>query len=381
MARSITLAAVLLLVLAGCGDAGDAPATTGAPDPTVAGDTTTTMATPEPTSTTSASTSSPTTTAAADDGTVVTSAPAPLAWEEIAAGGSGPAARRNAVLAVDSAAQHAYLHGGRVGGDSVADLWRLDLSTGIWEELPASGDGPEPRFSHTGIWDETRSRLVVFSGEGERFGDFFSDVWAYDPAAGTWEEIAPDGAGPADRYGSCAGYDAAGDRFLITHGFTDTGRFDDTWAFDLAANTWTEVTPDGGLPGARCLHACGYDDATGNLVMFGGQDDDRAFLDDTWVFDGLAWTQGPSGPSARKFPALAPGVGGIVVFGGDSADGDVGDTWLYADGSWVELAPAAVPSPRESAAAGFVADGSVVVFGGAGPDGDLSDAWRLFPGG
>lgn len=375
MRRWTFVSIALSLLVAACGDAGDATTTT----PPLAVDTSSTTLTTEPTQT-----SAPPATTGATDTTTSTSTvtqPAPLTWAEVSAGTGGPAPRRNAVLVVDAASQHAYLHGGRVDGDSVADLWRLDLVSGAWEELPGSNDGPEPRFSHTGVWDEARSRLVLFSGEGERFGDFFSDVWAYDPAGGTWEEIAADGAGPADRYGSCAGYDAAGDRFLISHGFTDTGRFDDTWAFDLATNSWTDVTPDGDVPGARCLHGCGFDAATGSLVMFGGQDDDRAYLDDTWVFDGSSWAEGPAGPSARKFPGLAPGVGGIVVFGGDSADGYLADTWLYAEGGWQELFPAASPSPRESTAAASDSDGSVLIFGGGGPDGDLADFWRLRPGG
>ncbi len=388
--KRLAIGAVLVLVAAACGDADDSaqppdtvvaaqlttvPAVEAAPTttaPAPAGDemTTTTISPPAPTTT-----AAPTTTTAPP-------APDPAAWRQVATTGAAPPPRQNAVLGYDAAANTVYLHGGRSGGESLNDLWALDLDAGAWTELPGSGAGPTPRFSHTGVWDAQRNRFVVFSGEGQGFGDFFSDVWAYDPAAAAWEELAPNGAGPSNRYGSCAGYDQAGDRFLITHGFTDSGRFDDTWAFDLAANTWTDVTPDGALPGARCLHACGYEPATGALVMFGGQDDDVAFLDETWSFDGSAWAQGPAGPSARKFPGLAPVGGGIAVFGGDTAGGDAGDTWHLAGGTWAELAPAAAPSPREGPAATSDAAATLmVIFGGRGPDGELSDTWVFTPGG
>ncbi len=391
--RPLALAAVLLLVAAACGDADDSaqppdtvvaaqPITT-APPPAIDDDataaTTTTVASTIGDEMTTTTTTAPPTTAPP------TTAPPPAAapaWQQMETGGAAPSPRQNAVLGYDAAAKTVYLHGGRSGGESLNDLWALDLGTGAWTELPGSGSGPTARFSHTGVWDERRSRFVVFSGEGAGFGDFFSDVWAYDPAAGAWVELAEGSTGPTDRYGSCAGYDAAGDRFIITHGFTDDGRFDDTWEFDLAANTWTELTPAGALPGARCLHACGYDAGTASLVMFGGQDDDVAFLDETWVFDGGGWTQGPAGPSARKFPGLAPVGGGIAVFGGDTADGDAGDTWHFAGGAWAQLTPEASPPPREGPAATADSAGAVmVIFGGRGPDGELNDTWVFTAGG
>ena len=80
-------------------------------------------------------------------------------------------------------------------------------------------------------------------------------------AVGEWELLAPDGAGPANRYGSCAGYDPIRNRVLVSHGFTDFGRFDDTWAYSLADGTWTDISPEGERPIERCLHACTYDAA------------------------------------------------------------------------------------------------------------------------
>ncbi len=385
--KPLALLAVSLLVVAGCGDADDSAQP---PETVVAAATPSTTVPPAAVEETAPATTvvstigdeMTTTTTTAAPTTTAPPAAAPAMWQRVETSGDSPPSRENAVLGYDAASGTVYLHGGRSGGESRNDLWALDLGTGTWTELPGSGEGPTPRFSHTGVWDEQRSRFVVFSGEGEGFGDFFSDVWAYDPAVGAWEELAPGGAGPTDRYGSCAGYDAAGDRFLITHGFTDSGRFDDTWAFDLAANTWAEVTPGGELPGARCLHACGYDAATGSLVMFGGQDDDVPFLDETWVFDGSGWSPAPAGPSARKFPGLAPVGGGIVVFGGDSAEGDAGDTWRFAGGGWAELAPVPAPPPREGPAAASDSAGALmVIFGGKGPEGELNDTWVFTPGG
>ncbi len=384
MTRLLAAAFGMVLVAAACGDTSDptitdrpaATSATTAPAPTAAPTTTT----PPPTA--PAVTTPPTTApSATDQPTTTTAAAAPPApgWTRLATT-DDPPGRANPILVVAGEERAAYLHAGRRGGDTLGDLWRLDLDSGAWTQLEPEGPGPTPRFSHTGVWDERRSRLVVFSGEGRGFGDFFSDVWAYDPATNRWTELAPEGAGPPARYGSCAGYDSAGDRFLISHGFTDDGRFDDTWAFSLADNTWTDVTPSGARPGERCLHACAYDGLTGSLVLFGGQDNDAPFLGDTWVLADGAWSElAGDGPSPRKFPAMAATEASVVLFGGIGFEGRTDDTWATSGGSaWSAVAAGTPPPARESHAAAYdPGTASIVVFGGTGPDGDLADTWIL----
>ena len=51
---------------------------------------------------------------------------------------------------------------------------------------------------------------------------------------------------------------------------------DDTWAYDPAANTWTELKPSGTLPSARSAHSMVYDPVTHRLIMFGGFGDTGA---------------------------------------------------------------------------------------------------------
>jgi len=268
-----------------------------------------------------------------------------------------------------------YLHGGRGGGGPLGDLWRFNLealATGEWSEAAIAGDAPEARFSHTAAFVD--ERLVISTGQQT---GFFSDVWAFDPASDAWVEMAPNGSGPNDRYGSGFAHDPVSDRLLLSHGFTNDGRFDDTWSWGV--DGWREDSPVSGRPGERCLNAC--DEQIGALLLFGGQNNSLPELGDTWVLVDGAWHEvvGP-GPAPRRFPGLV-GLGGSAWLFGGTGEGNIyGDLWRFdfATERWEAMPMPEGPAERHfPGMAAIAARGEVWVFGGRGEDGDLDDLWRL----
>ena len=169
--------------------------------------------------------------------------------------GPGPSARFDGTIAYDPSSNALFLFGGE---DTTArnDLWAFSVEAGQWRQLSPQGDKPDPRFGHTLNYDPVRRRLIVFGGQA---AGFYSDVWAYDIATNQWARLADNGAGPSRRYGHSGVLDSARNRIVISHGFTDRGRFDDTWAFDLASNRWLDISPSSGRPLRRCLHHAGSD--------------------------------------------------------------------------------------------------------------------------
>jgi hypothetical protein len=364
--RTSALLLCLALISTACGDdsADPSPATTAAAT-TAAGTTapTTTPPTTVAPTTAGGSTSPPT-----------TAPPTTQAETSREALAEGPAARRDAVMAVapDGAV---WLHGGRRGGTTFDDLWRFDPAAASWEQMPFEGPAPAARFGHEAAWDSAGNRFVVTLGQ---LGDtFFSDAWAFDPASGAWSEIAATGSGPSDRYGACSAYDPATNSLVISHGFTIFGRFDDTWSLDLATGDWTEISPDGDRPEPRCLHACDLDPAGGRLVLFGGQSNSSRFLSDTWVLgtDGWALVDGGA-PGGRRFPSLVASHGALHLFGGIGDGGDLTAPFSFSDGGWQEGGPVG-PGPRNGHAAAAGPDGSIFLFGGEGSGSPLGDFWVL----
>jgi hypothetical protein len=79
-----------------------------------------------------------------------------------------------------------------------------------------------------------------------------------------------------------------------------------------------------------------YDGATGNVVLFGGDNGSRA-LRDTWTWDGSTWTkQAPAtSPAARVFASMAydAATGNVVLFGGNNVGPrSFDDTWTWGSG-------------------------------------------------
>lgn len=308
------------------------------------------------------------------------------AWRLLAAAAAdGPAAREDHTWTLAPDGATAYLFGGRTGGgEALADLWAYDLATESWTRVEAAG--PDARFGHDAAWVDGVG-LVVFAGQ--RGSAFFSDLWAYDPATKAWERLPSGGDAPVARYGSCAAVGSDG-RLWISHGFTeDLRRFADTRAYDFATGSWTDETPPGEGPIARCLHGCWWTDG-GDLALYAGQTTGVTALADLWRLtpgprQGThSWAQvtlGGDAPPDRNLYAAARWGAGTVVLGGQALDGGyLADAWLLPD----EDAPTALEpegeAPPARAGAELVADldgGRLLLFGGRDASDAMNDLWEL----
>ncbi len=323
-------------------------------------------------------TASPAASAPTGGATGPTESPAALAWRQILLAGESPPARRDHSLVGDG--QRLYLFGGR-NPAPLDDVWVYDLASANWSAL-TSGDGPAARFGHNAVFDPSRGRMLLFGGQGGA-GGFFNDLWAFDFAGG-WSQLAATGGPPSTRYGAAAAFDPAG-RLLVTHGFTDAGRFDDTWSLGLGGDIWTDVSPAGARPVERCLMRAAWDSGAAQLLMFGGQTTGTPFLGDLWSFDGAAWREiaADPRPSPRNFYALAFDEASrrLFLFGGNSAAGPLNDLWFFdpAAERWSQAGPeGAAPPPRAGHDAVWLPDSRrLIVFGGATASGDAADLWEL----
>lgn len=310
-----------------------------------------------------------------------------LAWEEVMPAGPKsapmPAPRKDSTLIHDSANNTLLLFGGREKGQALNDLWSFDLETRMWTEIEA--EGPSPRFGHLSVFDVKRSRMVVFSGQAGT--DFFNDTWSYDPASGQWEELQPEGDLPVVRYGGCSGYDPENDLFYISHGFTNSGRFDDTWSFNLATDSWTDLSPSGDRPVKRCLHQCFFDATSNQLVLFGGQSNAVPILGDLWKFDVAtgAWTETEPvdpAPLPRFNYSMAgdPESGEFFLFGGLTSQGKGDDLWAYsAAEGWSNLGTGHAPGLLSNQASVYLKDENALYLFGGLAAAESNTLWRVQP--
>ena len=268
------------------------------------------------------------------------------------------------------------------------EVWALSLAgTPAWTRLTPTGTPPAERYYHSAIYDPVRDRMVVFGGYNTSSGRF-NDVWALS-LAGTpaWTQLMPTGTPPSVRNRHSAIYDPVRDRMVVFGGYGGS-YLNEVWVLSLAdPPAWTQLTPTGTLPGARCNHSAIYDPVRDRMVVFGGNT--TVYFDEVWALslaDPPAWTQlTPTGtlPGARSVHSAIydPVRDRMVVFGGRPTSGYLNDVWalsLAGTPDWAQLAPTGtLPGARNVHSAIYdpVRD-RMAVFGGYA-DSYLNDVWML----
>lgn len=306
-------------------------------------------------------------------------------WAEMTpVAGDAPAARRNAAAIYDPAGHRMIVFSGKTASGDRNDIWAFDLSSNTWTEItPNTGSAPAPRFTANCVYDPVQKSMLAWSGQGAQF---FNDVWAFDLASHTWTQFDPPDPKPNIRYGAATIYDPIGRDLITFAGFTDQGRFDDTWRFDLDSNTWTEITPDDANPEQRCLHTASYDTLNRRMIVYGGQT--SGARGDIWAFDIAQnrWTElTPQNSPAGRF--FSPSIYDeknhrFLVFGGNLGSTNSNDVLSFdlTAQTWQSLSLAGdLPVTREGATAVYIpSKDRIVIFGGRDSSNDLlNDVWSL----
>ena len=287
-----------------------------------------------------------------------------------------PSPRLDAPIAYDGARRTVWLFGGQAASGDTNDLWAFSLETQSWRQVSPQGTPPSPRHGHTLNYDARGRRLIVFAGQAR---GFFNDTFAYEIEANRWVQLN-DGAGaPPRRYAHSGVYDPDGNRILISHGFTSSGRFDDTWALDLATNRWRDLNPAGPRPLRRCLHHATFSADRQQMYLYGGcaSGFGPCPLGDLWSYDVRTnrWTEirAASAPAARERYGFGLRGDQLVLFGGGTQAGRAGDLWEFdlRGGTWMQgTSPGAARWRHQSTES---AEESVVFFFGGEVNGQLSN--------
>jgi N-acetylneuraminic acid mutarotase len=304
-----------------------------------------------------------------------------------------PSARTDHAMAALEA-NKALLFGGFVDGQKFFDTWVYDENTEDWSLVTGSTERPSPRALHAMAQIEDK-KVLLFGGIEGQFSDFYSDqTWLFDGTSGQWSMLSP-AQKPSPRIvGAMASL--GGGKVLLFGGVSSipnpspppstlTVFHTDTWIFDLNSNTWTEITPAGGVKppvtSGFTMGAIG----DGEVMLFGGVSS-GVKRDETWVYHAATeqWSQiNPvDKPSARSNHAAAPIADGrVLLFGGDIEVGGIGarsrETWVYhaASEQWSQIDPVDKPTARAVHAMASLGNSKVLLFGGATTDAGREQTW------
>ncbi len=273
-----------------------------------------------------------------------------------------------------------------------------------------TGTRPSARGEMAGVLDAKRNQLVFFGGDSgfpkncNPAPNPIGELWTYDIACGTFS-LHDASAGPSARARGSAAYDAAGDRMWMFGGRYREGSsgaytlFDEVWSLDLKSLVFSPLAINGAGPEARSNPVVVFDDAAGELVLFGGNTSTSglSFIpqNDLWALDVAAgtWREiAPSGapPSERLFHTgtIDPEKHLMFVYGGGGENAFqgpfYGDLWQVdlTTGAWTELSDGKGNAPNARIWSTIAFDGAknrLVLFGGHddGAVGNNSDTWAF----
>lgn len=249
-------------------------------------------------------------------------------WTQLAPSAS-PSARALASLAHDPVRNRYVLFGGWTSAFSVGtannQTWEFDGAN--WSQVNPT-TSPPGLWKHASCFDLVRNRVVVYGGALDGFPIAENRTWEYNGAS--WQQVLTIGnPGPLERPAMC--FSLALGRTALFGGIDpQTGGTDATWLYDGAS--WLQVAVAGPRPPVRTGGRMVYDSARGVCVLTGGTDPfNGAPRDDTWEFDGTAWTQVPGvfAPGRDFGLAFDPARRVVVRYGGIAGAVGNGETWRF----------------------------------------------------
>ncbi|MEM1417628.1 MAG: kelch repeat-containing protein [Myxococcota bacterium] len=271
-----------------------------------------------------------------------------------------PEGRSEVVAAYDAGRDAIVVFGGNLGGaptppsctpSTVAtdEVLRYDLACERWSTLETTGGGPGPLGRMVGALDTARNRLIVFGGRNMGLTNQ-NATWSLDLETLAWTEHSNPGVRPPARINSTMVHDAGRDRMIVFGGNLGSvlGEIPDqeTWVFDLATDTWSELPPGGTPPPARYDRSATVSGDT--MYVFGGQVNFIDYPNDVYALDLTTdrWERvrggGPDAPPTRFGATLVAGEGTLVLAGGHDATalGNLNDLYSLnlGTGEWTQHA-------------------------------------------
>jgi hypothetical protein len=284
-------------------------------------------------------------------------------------------------MAYDAARNETVIFGGIVNNSQVlGDTWVWNGANWIQKTPPNS---PPPRFGHAMAYDAARQEVVLFGGLLAS-GSGNADTWVWNGT--TWTQVFPT-AGPPPRDLAAMTYDSVRNETILfggrSLGSATGSMLDDTWVWDGV--NWMQKAP-AMHPSGRIEHALAFDASHAEVLLFAGRlASFPSDFDDTWVWDGVNWTE--------RFPATSPPPTGghalaysdlraqVIMFGGyDNGAFSRNDTWSWNGTDWAQLTPATSPPARTNHAMAYDSTRrEIVLFSGGsfpGADrGNFNDTW------
>jgi len=214
------------------------------------------------------------------------------------------------------------------------------LAQGQWSLLSPTSN-PSKRCEHD--MAPFGSEIILFGGADTKNGPKYEDTWSWD--GNNWTPLSPID-NPPKRAAHTMCYDPNRNKIVLFSGWNGGSYIPDTWEYD--GSNWIQMTPLN-QPNARDWADMVYDPISKKVILYGGHDYQLPSpykYDDTWVWDGIDWTQlSPTdnpGKRAGHCMVYDKNRQKVIVYGGYAPGGDT--MWEWDGSNWLEIKPTTLPS-------------------------------------
>jgi hypothetical protein len=273
-------------------------------------------------------------------------------WTKITPVRGGSTSREvDAAMAYDTAAQVTVRFGGHNSITAVPDAQTYVYRNNRWRRV-ANNSNPAPRSMPLFRRDAERGVSWLFGGLTEysysTTVDYYDDIWAY--SNGNWSLMAPDiitntpfscetpiGAMDTDR------------SVLVVVCEGDT-------VFEWNGTAWKTFNSLSVQPAKRRFAGGVYDQTLKKFVMFGGYDQLNTYRQDTWTWNGQAWTEVKPNtkPEHRAQPVMwyDPLAKKTILYSGAGSKSfeehakRFTDMWSFDGTNWTRMTETAAPGIR-----------------------------------
>jgi len=180
-----------------------------------------------------------------------------------------------------------FVFGGQTSLTYSSDLWEYDPATNTWQQLLQKGTvKPQARSNHSAIVTQD-GKMIVYGGKTSATQQADAYAWSFDLATETWTRKS------ANPYGSldCHTATMANNKMYVFGGNSGSAKKNDAFSYDPAADTWTKVSTQGTPPDPRAFSAMTTEGTS--FYIFGGENNSGVFFNDTWEFNTATntWTR------------------------------------------------------------------------------------------
>lgn len=190
-------------------------------------------------------------------------------------------------LVYDAESKKVILFGGWILAEDFMyhnETFAYDPVLNSWEQMNPE-IMPKERSEHMMVYHQTMDSVILLGGEFDRPEPEYG-TWSYDYNTDNWSLLEEENT-PPDRLNSAMVYVDSTDQIFLFGGISGGVGLNDMWVYDYSANAWTELTPNGDVPGGRGFHAMAYDPVADKVVLFGGgtTNNPGEFGNETWLYD------------------------------------------------------------------------------------------------